>query len=372
MRGLTAPVFFTVTGFVFVFLLLKENKPLRSHERVRKGVRRAALLLILGYALKWNIGYMLNFRFFPHHFVIDVLHIIGLALLALIGIYALHRTWGTSYALLLGLAGVAVFLLFPVVEAADWTTAPRWLANYFSMAYGSTFTIFPWLGYALLGGVIGSIAHHHTAWFKSWWMPYVILGLGFWLHFNSYTILSNIHQLLGWDLSAQWLDKQYLFWRLGHVLIVLAIFVFLELSLKKGFHPLFLKIGSETLTIYGAHYVILYSTWFGVGLTKWWKQSLNPMQVLIGALLFEAFFVLLIAYIEKVRHILYVTVPALGTYAFRWLRVLIMRSAHRLKLQYPYDLGTPAGYFSTAVYRTLSVLFDLAPKHILRKSGTQG
>ncbi|HRF38137.1 MAG TPA: heparan-alpha-glucosaminide N-acetyltransferase domain-containing protein, partial [Saprospiraceae bacterium] len=55
MRGLTAPVFFTVTGIVFVFLLLKENKPLKEHVRVRKGIRRAFFLLALGYLLKWNV-----------------------------------------------------------------------------------------------------------------------------------------------------------------------------------------------------------------------------------------------------------------------------------------------------------------------------
>lgn len=370
MRGLTAPVFFTVTGFVFVFLLLKENKPLHSHERVRKGLRRAALLLTLGYVLKWNIGYLLTFQFFPYHFAIDVLHIIGLALLALIGIYALHRTWGVSYALLSGLAGVTVFLLFPVIEAVDWTTTPRWLANYFSMNYGSTFTIFPWLGYTLLGGVIGSVAHHHTVWFKSWWLPCTVLGLGLWLHFSSHNIFNNIHQILGWELSAQWLAKQYLFWRFGHVLIVLAAFIFMDLSFKRGFHPLFLKIGSETLTIYGVHYVILYGTWFGVGLTQWWKRSLNPAQVLMGVILFEAFFVLLVAYIEKVRHVLYVVIPALCSYAFRWLRVAVLRSAHRLKLRYRHELGTPASYLSSGVYYTLSLLFDLAPKRLLRKSET--
>ena len=41
-RGMTAPVFFTISGFIFMFLLIKEQDPNKmgwNHIRVQKGIR---------------------------------------------------------------------------------------------------------------------------------------------------------------------------------------------------------------------------------------------------------------------------------------------------------------------------------------------
>lgn len=361
MRGLTAPVFFTVTGIVFVFLLLKEDKPLREHKRVRKGIRRAFFLLALGYLLKMYLPYIMVFNIAPHYITVDVLHVIGLALLALIGIYAVHRITKFSYPLLSGIAGVSVFLVFPMLEQMDWSGAPRILANYFTQAYGSTFTIFPWLGYALLGGVAGSILHYHTALFKKWWMPAVLLSAGLVLHFSSLQLFTNLHAMLNWDVSELWLKKQYLFWRFGHVLMVLSVFVTLEQVLKKGFHPLFLKIGSETLTIYAAHYVIVYGTWFGFGFWQLWRHQLGPVPTIIGAIFFVIFFIFVTAHIEKIRHILYVEVPRYTIYLLRWARVLMLRTTHRFLLRYRKEAPLLAEIIFFVAYRPLFWLFHELP-----------
>lgn len=371
MRGITAPVFFTVTGIVFVFLLLKENKPLREHVRVRKGIRRAFLLIALGYLLKWNVGYLLTFQFFPYHFTVDVLHVIGFALLTLIGVYALHRVTSVSFPWLSGLLGLVVFLLFPLIEARDWSWLPRFMENYLNLQGGSTFTLFPWLGYTLLGGVIGAVAHRFTALFKHWLAPALIFGAGLFLHFYSVAVFDNLNLVFASKLSAMWVEKNYLFWRFGHVLIVLSVFVFLEQVLRKGFHPLFLKIGSETLTVYGGHYVLLYGTWFGIGLTQLWKLQLNPVQAVLGVLLFEAFFILMIAHIEKIRQVLYKDLPAAGVYLLRWTRVKVLRSAHFLLLRYKDEAPAFAAQLSVWVYRALTLVFHFIPAAGLRKGNSQ-
>ena len=64
---------------------------------------------------------------------------------------------------------------------------------------------------------------------------------------------------------------------------------------------LLLRIGSETLVIYEVHFVLLYSTWFGIGLSSFWYRSLTPAQAVFGAILFLLFFVLLIAHIDRIR-----------------------------------------------------------------------
>lgn len=52
IRGLTAPLFFTITGVVFVYLLSRDRfKPLSEAERFKKGLKRALLLFCWAYAL---------------------------------------------------------------------------------------------------------------------------------------------------------------------------------------------------------------------------------------------------------------------------------------------------------------------------------
>jgi uncharacterized membrane protein len=335
MRGITAPVFFTVTGIVFVFLLLKEDAPLRQHSRVKKGIRRAFMLIGLGYLLKWNLGLVYTWKLQPHHYSVDVLHIIGIALLLVIGLYALHRKTGISYPMLTGLSGVTVFLLFPIIERADISWMPAMLLNFFSMKSGSTFNIFPWVGYTLLGAVIGAMAHYYTSLFKHRLMPVAFMALGILLHVGSHPLFLNIQQMFDTELTVLWLSKQYVFWRFGHVLIIVGFFIFLEQQLRHGFNKLFLKVGSETLTLYATHYVLLYGTWFGIGLSQLWRKQLNPVEVIAGAIVFEIFFIVMIYHIEKIRYVLYEALPNTIFYHVRLSRILIIKTLRRTERYLP-------------------------------------
>jgi len=49
------------------------------------------------------------------------------------------------------------------------------------------------------------------------------------------------------------------------------------------------------------HYVVLYSSWLGIGLSRFWAHSLSPLQAVTGAALFVGAFVLMIAYIDPIR-----------------------------------------------------------------------
>ena len=59
-RGITAPVFFTITGWVFMFLL--ERNPIKGWQnpRLRKGLKRAFELILWGYALRLSLPYFLT------------------------------------------------------------------------------------------------------------------------------------------------------------------------------------------------------------------------------------------------------------------------------------------------------------------------
>ena len=59
-RGFTAPVFFTVTGWVVLFLLLKNPIQGLQNPRIKKGLKRGLELILWGYVLQ-NCWSMKNF-----------------------------------------------------------------------------------------------------------------------------------------------------------------------------------------------------------------------------------------------------------------------------------------------------------------------
>lgn len=88
-RGITAPVFFTVSGFIFTYLLIRVPQNGMENPRVSKGIRRGLQLLAIGYLLRLNLGGLFKGEIYNSFYLVDVLHCIGLSILGLIGIYLL-------------------------------------------------------------------------------------------------------------------------------------------------------------------------------------------------------------------------------------------------------------------------------------------
>jgi hypothetical protein len=160
------------------------------------------------------------------------------------------------------------------------------------------------------------------------WLPWVLLVGGFILDKFSVHWIVALHQLTGWEVFLGTINNNYLLVRLGHVLIALAVVIWIT-RWWKNMPPLVTKIGSETLTIYAVHYVLLYGTWLGIGLATFWKKSLAPVPVAIGAALFVVGFIVLIAHIATVREVIYQRVPAKAKYTFRVGRVVVLRFYRR-------------------------------------------
>jgi len=324
MRGLTAPVFFTTTGLVFVYLLLKDGRPLSENKRVKKGIRRGIFLVFLGYALKMNLLAILFGHFYAWYFTIDVLHCIGLALLALIGFYALHRATGFPFWLMLLPAGALIFLLEPTMKAHDWSGWPKWLANFFTQENGSVFTIIPWMGYTLIGGVLGYVLHYRPRLAFRHWFPAALALLGYAVSEGSHDALVFMDNLTGWRNFQAVADSNGYFWRLGHVLIAVSVFMWV-IGRFERVPKLITSIGSETLTIYAVHYVVLFGTWLGVGIFTFYNRNLGPWGSGLGALAFVSAFVVMIYYIEPIRAFLYPRLEAAKMYVQRRLRIFLWR-----------------------------------------------
>ena len=320
MRGMTAPIFFTVTGLVFTFLLLRDGRPIKENERIRKGIRRGFFLIFLGYLLKVNFPAFLIGWFYKSYPALDVLHNIGFALLALIGLYCLHLITKISLPLLYFGGGIFIFLINPTWLAFNWDFLPIVLRNYFDADNGSLFLPVPWLGFTLLGAGLGWHLFHKTYLYRTWYWPAILLTAGLTIHFFSTKGLLLLHQWTGWENFIKLAYDNVLFWRFGHVLIIISLFIFLEKIIT--FPPLMLKIGSETLTIYATHYVVLYGTWLGIGIKTFGQFTWHPVPVIIGAILFVLAAIVYIKYIEEIRTKLALHIPGRLRYLRRYVYVM--------------------------------------------------
>ncbi len=292
IRGFTAPLFFTVAGMIFVFLLSGEKgTSFFKQVRVRKGFIRAAELLFWGYALQ------LSLRRFPDYlkgefgdwiFAFHVLQCIGVGLIALILIAALHRAIGkgslvTFYALatVICLAGYVWLKSLP-----EGTFVPEGWPQMFQNAISgprSVFPIAPWLGFSLLGGAMGAYVRSRNdqpatlrscAWF-------FILALGIkliWLGAVLIPMPEHASEGIAWFSE-----------RAFQVVLFLGILRMIEICYGIGV-PWMLRIGQETFAIYIFHVIVLYSGLFGFGLNDYFKENLGPWQAAGGAALFIAFF----------------------------------------------------------------------------------
>ncbi|MBG48405.1 MAG: hypothetical protein CML05_08970 [Pseudozobellia sp.] len=285
-RGITAPVFFTVSGFIFTFLLVKgKDGQCFSNPRVKKGIKRGLELLFIGYLLRTNFMGLLNGQIYPSFYIVDVLHCIGLSLLGIIGIYLLtYRKRNLVFGLTLSAIAIVLFLFEPLYKQWGFSFLPQAFANYVTKANGSVFTIIPWFGYAALGASISLIFNKLRD--RNYFFPLTIaslLAIGFALIKLSSPFFLSISEATGIKLFSDIFYNNYLFIRLGDVFVVFAIFMVLERLLQ---NRTLLKIGQSTLSIYVVHFIILYGSFTGLGLYRFFHHSLNPYVAIPGAVAF--------------------------------------------------------------------------------------
>lgn len=284
-RGITAPVFFTVSGFIFTFLLIRSPQTGWNNPRVKKGIKRGLELLVIAYLLRMNIFGLFKGEVYDSFYLVDVLHCIGLSLLFIIGFYILtfaKQKW--IFPTILVSTTLLLFVFEPFYKASSFEFLPQVFANYLTKANGSVFTIIPWLGYATIGSfmsVLFSKYQESKNLYKYIVPTYIAIGLV--LIFLSSDFFISIFEVTGIQLFQDIFNNNYLFIRLGDVLIVFSIFILLRKFLM---NVTWLRIGQSTLSIYIIHFILLYGSFTGVGLYRFFHHSLNPFIAVSGAILF--------------------------------------------------------------------------------------
>jgi uncharacterized membrane protein len=310
VRGFTAPLFFTVTGLIFVYLLTKHKEvPYWENIRVRKGYRRAFELIFWGYFLQTYIlayiGYLMG-NITDNVFGFHVLQSIGFALILILLIYRLY-TWLRFGPLWLYyfIVGVIVLSFYPYLmsyprEVHFPEGAPQFIQN---MVHGprSHFPLSPWIAFSMFGSMFGVLLNKYGERVRENWFPMVIIGIGIVLNLISMGALEKLDTYLYEYLAHKKIymsSLDFVFSRFGQVLIVLGILMFIDKYMKIR-ENLFIKIGQSTLQIFIVHFIILYGGIFGFRLNAFFSKNLNPWQAIIGAILFITLFVFFTKYLVQ-------------------------------------------------------------------------
>ncbi len=331
VHGLTSPLFFTVTGLIFVYLLSANNSiNYRENQRVKKGFKRVRELLFWGYFIQFNIWSVIQSFYYNSEFHFDwfyafhVLQSIAIGIFLLLVIYGIYKWINRGalywYYLIGGLilfSGYAAMKNYIQIEeqlVADhikdkptyWPSgAPKFIQNMF---YGqfSDFSFVRYSGYTILGGMLGSIIRTFEFKAKEWWfgVTFIVAGLFLILFIQPiFHSIDNLTESMGLTKKGIYELNATAFIRYGQVVSLLGILMLIDkyFDVKA---KLFLKIGQNTLPIYVVHVIILYGGIFGFGLKPLlFDQNLNPWISGGISLVFITLFAIMVKYIEPLEDI---------------------------------------------------------------------
>mgnify|MGYP005844245767 CR=1 FL=1 len=305
LRGMTAPIFMFTAGTTFTYLFKSVNKPFEENYRVKKGIRRALLLLFIGYMLRYPSWTIVDFsevtaEAWCSFFIVDVLHLIGFSLLLLLIILFLTEKLKLNYTLAFITSAALIFLASPFMESINWNSyLPAPIAAYLYSGSGSLFPLFPWSGYVISGAVLGSYLAQNLTVFKTsrFSMLLTIFGATFILT----SLLSEIVlQKLQIAISNPQTSPNTIFFRMGFVLVLTAVVSYISLKVER-IPQLIILVGRNTLLIYVVHLIILYGSSWTPGLNLFWGKSFSGWQSFIAALAMLTLMTSMVLAIHKLK-----------------------------------------------------------------------
>ncbi|MFT5858123.1 MAG: putative membrane protein [Flavobacteriaceae bacterium] len=300
IRGFTAPMFLTVTGLIFVYLLLKNgDQGYFSNLRVRKGFKRVIELFFWGYLL----------QYYAFH-VLECIAVGIFTILLIYGIYKLVRfipLW--IYFLVAGFSTFGFYLFFrELPEGEPW---PAGIWHFAQNAFHgprnhAIFPIVPSMGFTMFGAMIGALVYRYHKKVTKFYFPFAFIVIGASLFFFPREILGwsdSLATTLFPSFNYQFVRLDWLYEKVGMIFMILGLLISIDkvIGHKIKETNLFLKVGQNTLTIYIVHMMVLYGSVIGIGVNDFCHKSLGPWQVFIGAVLFILSFVLLIKYLDWIK-----------------------------------------------------------------------
>ena len=304
MRGMTAPIFMFTSGTVFTYLFRLVDEPFEKNPRVVKGFKRFLLLLSIGYLLRFPTLNPFNFQYITESqlnvfYTVDVLHLIGFGLLFIMIFAFISEKIKLGDTATFLLAALIFILPTPVFNKIDWLMyLPKPFANYFYQGAGSLFPLFPWVGYMLIGAILGSkLAKNPTIFrttsfsLKTILSGLIILGLVYLYNFISFS---------NFNIQFDSYNYQTIAFRIGFVLTLTGVVSLISQSIHSIPHVLIL-VGRNTLLIYVVHLLILYGSVINPGVKIIWGNKLNPELTILIAITMITLMVLMVLALNKLK-----------------------------------------------------------------------
>ena len=245
LHGLTSPLFFCVTGVVFVYLLSNStSKPLFENDRVSKGFRRVTMLLFWGYLIQFDLISFCKDTYYGFkdlftnggnegfHYHLDwfqafhVLQSIGFGISFLLIIFGIYKLINKGPLYLYYLFGaLIIFIVYgflkdhinsheaemgfrAVANPRDFVPikdpnafipqgAPKFMQN---MIYGqfSDFSFVRYAGYTIMGGFIGAVIRKFEGNVRKLWFAGLFFGIGLLFNVAGQFMFQQLDQFLDW------------------------------------------------------------------------------------------------------------------------------------------------------------------------------
>lgn len=346
LHGLTSPLFFCVTGVVFVYLLSNStSKPYFENDRVKKGFARVRMLLFWGYLIQFDLIAFIKDTYFGFKDMIEggdrgfvyhldwfqafhVLQSIGVGIFFLLLIFGIYKLINKGALYLYYL--VAALIMFTIygflkehIKAHEIVNglqtikdpkafipqgAPKFIQN---MIYGefSDFSFVRYSGYVIMGGMIGALIRRYEYNVRKLWFAALFFGVGLLFNVGGHWIFGHLDDFtnyIGLTTHGCFENNTTGFARLGQVAMLFGVLMTIDARFNVK-APLFLKMGQTTFPVYITHVIILYAGIIGIGLdtSKWYHHAFHPAIAACISAFFITVFVLMVKYIEPLTVIYY-------------------------------------------------------------------
>lgn len=304
MRGFTAPIFMFTAGLIFTYLLKSDQYDFWKNPRIKKGVKRGLLLIVIGYLLRYPTYRIFDFQYVVQKqwdifFAVDALHLIGFGMLSIIAlVFIVKKTHLNLNVLLYILIGI-LLIVSPTMNKIDWNLfLPQYFSSYLTRSYGSLFPLFPWLVYVFSGALLGNYLYKNDGIYLKKRFSFSLASLGGILLLLSVLLFSLQHSSNG-KISLWFYSTGIVLLRVGFVLILNAIMAFIVRKFS-SIPKLIVDTGKKTMLLYVLHIVILYgSAWFP-GFYRYYSKSFNPIETLGTVVLMFCFMILVVLISNKI------------------------------------------------------------------------
>ncbi|MCU0343286.1 MAG: DUF1624 domain-containing protein [Ignavibacterium sp.] len=306
MRGMTAPIFMFTAGTVFTYLFRLVDEPFLKNPRVKKGFYRFLLLVCLGYLLRYPTYTIFDFSDVAKDrldifFAVDVLQLIGFGLLFVMICAFIAEKLKLSDTIVFSFFAAFFFISTEFFSKINWLAYfPQPIAGYFYDGTGSLFPLFPWAGYVVLGGVLGSYLARNPLVFKTNKFSLNLALFGFALIFISEMWLFIAGKYFHYSYTPSSYKLDTIIFRVGFVLVLNALVSFISQKIE-SIPRIIILIGRNTLLIYVVHLMILYGSAWNPGLSNMFRSSLKVPETILFALLMITLMTIMVILLSKFK-----------------------------------------------------------------------